>query len=141
MIREKEAGFTLLEILVAVTILAVTFSALSRLYGGALRNVANGELRARAAMLCEVKMDEALAATPLLPKTDTGTFAQNPEYTYRYSVVPYEKPIGRADRAVLRDATERVAAYEVSVEVGWKEDGAGKRISMHTLKTVVEENR
>lgn len=141
LMRKGQGGFTLLEILVAVTILAVTFSALSRVYGGALRNMENGERRARAALLAESKMDGLLNTEPLQPFTDNGKFLDNPGYSYRSEVAPYEKPIGRSDRPVMQDATERLATYSVSVEVSWKDEGRDKKLDLHTLKTVVEESK
>ncbi len=135
-----EAGFTLLEILVATTILAVTFTAVFHLYGGTLRSIGNSEKYAHAAVLAERKMNEALMATPFPPASEKGVFDGNPGFSFRVTTAEYTGPIGRADKSVMRDAPVAVT-YRVSVAVEWREGNANRAMDMETLKTVVEEVR
>lgn len=136
-----QRGFTLLEILVAVTILAVSFTAIFRLYGGTLRNMERGERHARAAVLGGEKLEEIMAQTPFPPVNGQGTFPGNPEYSYKTAIEEYKEPVGRKDKNTPRDATERIALYHLAVTVEWKDGASAKTLVLNTLKAAVEENR
>ena len=136
-----QRGFTLLEILVAVTILAVSFTAIFRLYGGTLRNIERSERHARAAVLGGEKLEELLAQSPFPPAAAQGAFPGNPDYSYKTAVEEYQEPVGRKEKNAPRDAAERVALYRLAVTVEWKDGNAAKELVLSTLKAAVEENR
>lgn len=137
----RERGFTLLEILVAVTILAVSFTAIFHLYGGTLRNIERSERHARAAVLGGEKLEELLAHRPFPPVNEQGVFPGNPDYSYKTTVEEYKEPVGRKEKNVSRDAAERIALYRLAVRVEWKDGETAKEFSLNTLKAVVEANR
>lgn len=139
--ESHERGFTLLEILVAVTILAVSFTAIFHIYGGTLRNLERSERHARAAVLGGEKLDELLSRSPFPPVNEQGTFTGNPDYSYKTTIEEYKEPVGRKDKNIPRDAAERVALYRLAVKVEWKDGAAAKELSLATLKTVVEANQ
>lgn len=132
-----QAGFTLLEILVAATILAVTFTAIFRLYGGTLRSLENSEKYARATVLAERKMNEALMAAPFPPASEQGAFQDIPDFSFRTAIGEYGGPIGRADKSIMRDQPTAVT-YRVAVTVEWPEQNTRRLLGLETLKTVVE---
>lgn len=138
---ERMRGFTLLEILVAVTILAVSFTAIFRIYGGTLRNLERSERHARAAVLGGEKLEELLARRPFPPANEQGTFAGNPDYSYKTAVEEYVESVGRKDKNIPHDAAERVALYRLAVKVEWKDGAADKELLLTTLKTIVEANQ
>ena len=131
-------GFTLLEILVAVTLLAVVFSSLFRLFGVSLRSIENSEKHARAAVLGEQLLTELLideAAFPIEPAD--GRFEDNPDYSYSLVAALFEKPIGRIEKSVLENELP-VATYEINLTVKWDEGARKKSLKLTTLKTVFE---
>lgn len=132
------SGFTLLEILVAVTLLAVVFSSLFRLFGGSLRSIENSEKHARAAVLGEQLLTELLFNETSFPIEPTGgRFEDNPDYSYSLAASPFEKPIGRIDKSVL-EKTLPVTTYKINLTVKWDEGGREKSLKLITLKTVLE---
>jgi len=134
-------GFTLLEILVAVTLLAVVFSSLFRLFGGSLRSIENSEKYARAAVLGEQLLTELLFNEAALPAEATGgRFENNPDYSFTLAAFPFEKPIGRIDESVLENAPP-VTTYEINLTVKWNDGGREKSLKLTTLKTVLEGER
>ncbi|MBI5638656.1 MAG: prepilin-type N-terminal cleavage/methylation domain-containing protein [Nitrospinae bacterium] len=137
----RERGFTLLEILVAVTILAVSFTAIFHLYGGTLRNIERSERHARAAVLGGEKLEELMARSPFPPVGEQGTFSGNPDYSYKTTVEEYKEPVGRKEKTAPRDAAERIVLYHLSVKVEWKDGETAKELVLNTLKTAVEANR
>ncbi len=134
-------GFTLLEILVAVTILAVSFTAIFHLYGGTLRNIERGEHYARAAVLGGEKLEELLSNSPFPPMNEQGIFPDNPDYSFKTTIEEYQEAVGRKDKNIPRDAAERIALYRLAVKVEWKDGTASKELVLNTLKAVVEPNQ
>lgn len=131
-------GFTLLEILVAVTLLAVVFSSLFRLFGVSLRSIENSEKHARAAVLGEQLLTEFLFNEPSFPiEPLDGRFEDNPDYSYRLDAALFERAIGRIDESVLENALH-VATYEINLTVKWDEGAREKSLKLTTLKTVYE---
>ncbi|MBI5178770.1 MAG: prepilin-type N-terminal cleavage/methylation domain-containing protein [Nitrospinae bacterium] len=137
--RGSNSGFTLLEILVAVTVLAITFTAVFRLYGGTLRSLENSEKYARATVLAEGKMNELLTAEPFPPAPGEGTFDANPQFMWKTEVAEYTSPIGR--QGMTQQGMERVITRKIGVSVSWNEESTPRTVTLETLKTTVEENR
>ncbi len=135
-------GFTLLEILVAVTVLAVAFTGLFRLFGGTLHSITVSEKYARAAILSEQKMTEILFDQNFEPGAGGGTFANNPAFSWESGIQKYETPIGRieAEEVETKDLEDVINTYRVEVSVSWDEGGKAKSLGLVTLKTLVEEN-
>lgn len=135
-------GFTLLEILVATTVVAVAFTAIFRLFGGTLRSIVNAEKYTYAVVLGEQKMNEILLAEEgISPMVESDIFLENPGYSYDLEIAKYEEPIGREVASELTDLKALVAAYKVNLVVHWREGRKGKSLELSTLKTVIEENR
>lgn len=83
------AGFTLLEALIAITILALSLSALLSLYSTGLRGVAaiDGNMRARLlaqSVMAEMSHDRALRPGKMQGRAD--------EFRWTITVSPYEEP-------------------------------------------------
>jgi len=128
-----QSGFTLLEILVAVTILALALGSVFRLFGSSLRSIENSNGYSRAVVLGEQMMTQILfdeAAFP--PEPRSGRFDQNPAYSYTLESSLYEKPIGRTD-----DEQNMLETYLLRLKVGWMEENKPKSVTLTTLKTVV----
>lgn len=71
----REAGFTIVEALVAFAILAAVISALYAAAGTSLRVMARGGREAQTALLAQSKLDELSAMRGPLPEAEAGTFA------------------------------------------------------------------
>jgi len=138
-LHNANSGFTLLEILVAVTVLAISFTALSRLYGGSLRSIENTEKYARATVLAEDKMNQLLQTVPFPPSSGDGVFEKNPGFRWKTEIAEYTGPIGR--QGITPIATERLITRNLTVTVMWDEGNTPRSLSLETLKTAVEETR
>jgi len=71
----REAGYTLLETLVAFAILASVIVALYAAGGLSLRLIGDGRHRQQAILLAQSKLDEVAARGDPLPREMSGTFA------------------------------------------------------------------
>src|SRR5512132_2591046 len=71
--RTTQAGFSLLEVLVAFVILALVGTALFRLFSGALANASAADDASRAVLVAESVLAEAASTQPLRESTQQGT--------------------------------------------------------------------
>ena len=131
--RRSQAGFSLLEVLVAFIIVAIVVTALFRLFGGALGNASAAEEWSRALLVAQSRLELASAAQPLREGTDAGTEADG-RIAWRTSVVPYVPPDANPD---LERASEAMPTrlYRVSVDVRFP--GATGRERSLSLSTVM----
>lgn len=124
--RPRSAGFTLLEVLVAMAILAVAVTAVMQLFGQGLRLArASGE-QLTATLLASQKLTE-IAEASLAPGTSQGVEG---EYRWQAAVrpVPGLQPVELPEG--LRPTGQLV---QVAVRVEW---GRGKVVELTTLRTV-----
>lgn len=121
--RAGDAGFTLIEILVAFTIAALLLGALFELFSTGLRSSLTATNYDDAVLIAESAID-ALSATPL-------------------AVGETENHLGRFDRVTtVRQSPEFLPTqalsvpmiYEISVRVTWHEGVRQRSISLSTLR-------
>ncbi|HXT03380.1 MAG TPA: prepilin-type N-terminal cleavage/methylation domain-containing protein, partial [Casimicrobiaceae bacterium] len=86
-----DAGFSVLEVLVAFIIVALVVTALFRLFGGALGNASAADEWTRALLVAQSRLELAAATQPLRETTDAGSDADG-RVTWRSAVVAYVPP-------------------------------------------------
>jgi general secretion pathway protein I len=122
--RGRQDGFTLLEVLVALVVLATTVVAILQLFGGGLRLARTAGDHADAALLASAKLAD-LEPGPLTEGTTDGT--EGPyHWTRRVTLAPTLLPFEP-------DNVEegRVKLARVSVEIRW---GQNRRFELATLR-------
>lgn len=118
--RRRSGGFTLLEVIVAFTILAVALTALLQAFSSGLRGLSGAGVSAVAVLHARSKVDELGVAAPLEPGEQGGTFDDG----YRWdAVIREQEPAHDAEPVVAG-----VVAYEIEVTIT-APDGAGVRLT------------
>ena len=107
--RRRAAGFTLLEVLVAFTILAVALVALLRAFSSGLRGLDAAAAATAAIQHARSKIEEVGTLIPLEPGILEGTFEDG--YQWRVVIEPHE--LGDAAAA----ESLPVLPYEIEVTV------------------------
>ncbi len=117
-------GFTLLEVLVALTLLSIALLVIIRLFSANLRGISVSEDHVAAASRAEAKMREALADDAL------------PEAVWTEDADGYR--IESAVRETLKERTAnlQVKLLEVDVKVSWMRGHKDKSLTLRTLKLV-----
>jgi general secretion pathway protein I len=124
--RKGEAGFTLVETLVALAILGIALPVLLASLGNALRQTKESEARLVAASYAESLLASAGVEKPLQIGQTQGEFDAG--YHWALSVAPYEEP-GSID-------AWSVKAYLVTATVSWSNAHA---IALKTLRFAPKE--
>jgi general secretion pathway protein I len=89
--KNKTAGFTLLEVMVAMAILAMSLVAVYRLQSQSISLATESRFKTSAALLAQSKMAEVEAATALTNRTDSGDFGPDyPLYNWRLEITDTE---------------------------------------------------
>ena len=86
-VRNRNRGFTLLEILVAFIVLSIAGGALLQLFQGGLRNVALSSEFSHAALLARSKLAELEANSRIEVGEESGEFDET--YQWRLTTMPY----------------------------------------------------
>ncbi len=125
----RQAGFSLLEILVAFSILALSLGVLLRIFGGDGRLAALADEHSRAIVLAESLLANAGVEEPLRPGESTG---ETDGYSWSMRVVPFIPP-GEPLPEQLN-----FKPYWVDVAVEWGEGDEVRSFALGTLRLVGE---
>jgi len=119
----RDRGFTLIEVLVAFAILALTFTVLVRIFGGGL-TAADRVARERGAiLLARSRLAAVGVETPLALGTSDGEGAGG--YRWHVAVEPDPNTAAQPSLPLLR---------RVNVTVSWAEGGRDRSVSLATLR-------
>ena len=121
MIRREQRGFTLLEVLVATTIMAVAIVGLVSMLSNTLRNAARLTDYDRATVLAKRKMDELLLDRQI-PRHTPVQGNWTPEATgsvpvgWRAVITPFEMPPGFGAGTPILDRVELIVSWRDGAE-------------------------
>jgi len=127
----KQRGFTLLEVLAAFVLFALSFATVMQILSGSIRNVARSQEYTQAALWADSVMAEVGLDTPIESGGSSGSF--NDKYSYHLDISEYEMVIG--EDSVVSEALP-VQLYRVAVEINWGESTNPAAARFVTLKAV-----
>ncbi len=93
----QSKGFTLLEVMVAVSIMAMVLVTLLGLKNRSMQDVGLAERITTATMLAQRIMAETVLSKPV-PREDSGEFSEEEyrDYAWKRTVAPFPLPVGQA---------------------------------------------
>ncbi len=130
----KQAGFSLLEVLVAFSILALSMGTLMQIFSGGLRNVGLSEEYARAVAIAEEKLVSIGIESPLTPGETQGKYGE--KFSWHMVAQPIESNL-------LSEQTSQqaispvlpVGLMGISVIVEWDSDATNRRsLTLNTAR-------
>ncbi|MCX7082580.1 MAG: type II secretion system protein [Methylococcales bacterium] len=128
--QNKQQGFSLLEILIAFSILALSLGILLKIFAAGVNTAMIAENYTAAVQLSESLMAKAGVETPLQSGLSTGL--ENNLYNWQVEVSPFTLNSELTDTKTLT-----AELFKVKVTVNWGEDNARDRqVELITLKLI-----
>ncbi len=122
-------GFTLIEILVAISILAISLVVVLQLFSGGLKSIRVSNDYMQGVFYAQEKMEEILVREALTSGAEEGEFDDS--YEWRAEIL-------RMDQLEEEAAKLPFDTFQITVDVTWNRDNenGGKRFQLTTLKVV-----
>lgn len=124
---DSRRGFTLIEILVAISILAISLVVILQLFSGGLKSSRLSDEYTRGIFHAREKMDEILLARELTEGVISGQF--DDDFKWRAEARHLDIPEAKEVKLPLR-------AFNISVDVMWNSGLQEKRFSVSAIKLV-----
>ena len=129
MIKNSQ-GFTLLEVLVAFTLLAMTFGTIMQIISGSAKNSVKASNNTKITMLAQSKMDELGLFEKIEEGTNSGDFDDN--NSWELVIEPYDVPYEGNISQEFSTIELMIVSLTITSRVGNKE----KVTEYHTLRAV-----
>lgn len=132
--RRSQRGLTLLEVLVAFAVLALTLGVILQIFSGGLRNARLSDAYTRALLLAESRLEAVGSEQAVLPGETGGQLGE--DLRWRVRIQPWADaaadpltasgPPGGAPPAHM--------LYEVQVQVAWRAGGRERSLRLTSLR-------
>jgi general secretion pathway protein I len=137
--RARQGGFTLLEVIVAVVILASALGLLLGMLSRGMHQVTQAQAESEAAMYAQSLLDQLGTIETLEPLEKDGDFADG-RYRWHLQVAPTVDPAppppaapgAPPPQAVQTDTAPTL--YSVRLDVSWAGGGRGQQLRFETLR-------
>ena len=120
-------GFTLIEILVAVSVLSIAMVVILQLFSGGLRSSRLSDAYTKGVFHARERMEEVLLGTEFAEGVSEGEFEDS--YRWRLEIVREEQPEEEASKLPFD-------AFHIRVDVFWYEGDKEKNFGIATMKLV-----
>ncbi|MBV8535051.1 MAG: type II secretion system protein [Alphaproteobacteria bacterium] len=127
--KSFSAGFTLIEILVALALLGLTVGAIASVLGNSARGYNAADSAQTALSLAEDKLETAGVTGPLRAGQTEGQFDER--FSWRVAVTNYrdKPPVGAAAAQ-----PGGMGLFRIEVTVGWREGVRESQIALSTIR-------
>ena len=126
----KQQGFSLLEILIAFSILALSLGILLKIFSAGVDTAEVAEDYTAAVQIAQSLMAKTGVETPL--QADQSSGLENEKYHWLVEVIPFEFNPDNVDPTAIT-----AALFKVKVSVSWGDDNSDDRqVRLTTLKLI-----
>jgi len=128
----SQKGFTLLEILLAVSLLGVAITVIMQQFSAGLRIARMSRTYTTATIYAKQKLEEFQVESEMEEGEESGRFEDG--YSWRVSITPYEEYMEEEDEDIFEHLP--LEMYRLESVVSWQEGEKEKSVILATLKTV-----
>ncbi|MDH5762590.1 MAG: prepilin-type N-terminal cleavage/methylation domain-containing protein [Nitrospinota bacterium] len=125
----NEKGFTLLEVIVSLTILALSILSLIQMFSGGLNQASQSDRYMTAVYLAQQKITQ-LELDSFKTELAVGEFENQEGYSWQLEILPYESQINNEEAGIL--------LQKISLRVFWVEKGQEKEVQLVSLQNLGE---
>jgi general secretion pathway protein I len=127
----RQSGFTILEVLTAFVVFAVTLAALLQVFSGGLRDAQIADEYARAVIVAQSRLAAHGAAERVEEGSTSGTEG---DYAWTVTAEPYDERLESPEADTRKDYNLRVRLLRVESRVSWQAaDGRVRDVRLATL--------
>jgi len=131
--RAGTAGFTLIEILVALALLGLTIGAVASVMSNSARGYTAANNVQTALSLAEDKLESTGVTGALRAGQTEGRF--DGRFSWRVAVTNYQdKPPAASAPSPLTEAPDGLGLFRIEVTVGWRDGVRESRIALSTVR-------
>jgi prepilin-type N-terminal cleavage/methylation domain-containing protein len=123
----NDKGFSLIEALVAITILGITLGVIMSLFSGAMRSVAASDEHSKALLFAKKGMEDAMLMKDIQLGTEEGSFGRG--YTWERTITPLDA----SEEEEFINESPPFNLYEVEIRVKWFSASVEKAISLRSV--------
>jgi prepilin-type N-terminal cleavage/methylation domain-containing protein len=123
--KPNNDGFSLLEVIVALAIMAMGFVTVLQLFSGSIRSVSLSEQYLKGTTLAHSKLGELEVNNYSVTEFE-GIFPDEKNYRWQLQVSPHTSP--------LNSKEDNIQLSEVTLNVLWEDAGKTRDIQINTLK-------
>ena len=123
--KPSNDGFSLLEVIVALAIMAMGFVTVLQLFSGSIRSLSLSEQYLKGTTLAHSKLGELEVNNYRVTESE-GIFPDEKNYRWQLQVSPHTSP--------LNSKENNIQLSEVTLNVLWEDAGKTRDIEMSTLK-------
>jgi len=134
--KDDDQGFSLLEVLVAITVLGIVLGTIMTLYSGAMKSLRVSQEVSHAVQLAKNGMEEAILMKPLESGQEKGSFIGG--FDWEKTINPIFLTV--EEMAEDEDETFPFKLYEIEFKVIWDSGGKERRTSLRSKVIVDQEN-
>jgi prepilin-type N-terminal cleavage/methylation domain-containing protein len=121
---KNEQGFSLLEVVVALTILAGGFLVVLNLFSGSVRSVDFSGQYLKGVTLANSKINE-LEMLNFVPNEYSGNFKNEENYRWEVDISPYDSPLNNSEVGIQ--------LQKIFLKVFWEDRGKTRNVELATL--------
>ncbi len=133
-LRSSARGFTLLEVMLAFVVFALSFAAILEIMAGSMRGIRRAENDTEVALLAQSLMDQVGIEIPLEENEFTG--AEMDRYQWQLGIYMYNS--GEED-SYVRELAELsgVELYQVTLDIEWEAGRQERSAHFNTIRSIM----
>jgi len=130
----QQGGFTLLEVLLAFVVFALSFTVVLEILSGSMRNTVRAREYTEVALIAQSVMDQLGLDIPL--EVGTTQSGESGNYEWNVSVESYEEAVDGSDSIQLAELTG-IELLEIELVVSWGESARKKSNTFNTIRAML----
>ncbi len=136
--RRQSGGFTLLEVMLAFVIFALSFAVVLEVMAGSMRGVRRAGDDTEAALFAQSVMDLVGTEIPI----EEGGFSGNglDRYQWQLNIYPFEADEGEERVVELAEMTG-TQLFRVELDMDWTSGRSERALHFHTIRSVLANSR